>query len=633
MYAVISGIALRMRLLMQRLLVTLGFRDDSFLVIVAVVIGIIASAAAVGFHELIALFRGRMFSDYGSSLYGTHLWLLILWPTLGGLAVGVLGHYVFRAREGHGVIDVIESVVRSSGFVKPGSAIEKILTSAITIGTGGSAGAEGPIVQIGAAISSGVGSIFALTRQHMPVVVGCGVAAGISSIFNAPIGGLLFTLEVILQDFSIRTLTPLVVASVVANVTTQAIYRALHHWTEHAGGYDSIFFIPPWVREAHADVLWPQLAAFAILGVSCGLLAIWLTKSMFASERWFGRRRWPRAIRPAVGGAMLGAMGVAYVLAYQFMTADAGEKPIPLSNYALPAFFSDGYGAIQSMLGPEFYTLRGPAFVAGLLAVLVVLKVLGTCVTLSSGGSGGIIAPSLFIGAAGGGLMGLALQATGVFDGIRPELYALLGMAGVLAAVVHAPLASILILMEITGDSTLVLPAMLTAVVATSIARLILPDSIYTHALRERGVPIGTGTDLLLLRRLSIEQVELQPANVVSANEPIERVLTAVAGGTDGHFVAIDAAGDYAGMICDDDLRAALVDRDAVPLLLVRDVMRSDVRPVSTTDDLATVMDRFTQANVDCLPVCVAKRSKKIIGILSRAALMRRYRQAIAEQG
>ncbi len=198
------------------------------------------------------------------------------------------------------------------------------------------------------------------------------------------------------------------------------------------------------------------------------------------------------------------------------------------------------------------------------------------------------------------------LQTARIFTSVRPELYALLGMAGVLAAVVHAPLASILILMEITGDSSLVLPAMLTAVAATGIARFILPDSIYTHSLRERGVPIGTGTDLLLLRRLSIEQVDLSPVNAVSANESLERVLTAVTDGADGNFVAVDSDGNYVGMISDDDLRVAWVDRDASPLLLVRDVMRTDLKPVFTTDDLVSVMDRFAVTNAECLPVTVA---------------------------
>ncbi len=629
MWQGIVSLATRFRLLMQAMLVRIGFREDSFIVVVAVVIGIIASAAAVGFHELVVLLRSLLYHDVGPSLYSRWIWLLILWPALGGLLVGILSRWVFRAREGHGVIDVMESVVRSSGFVKPISAIEKILTSGITIGSGGSSGAEGPIVQIGAAISSAVGSLFSVARQNMPVVVGCGTAAGISAIFNAPIGGLLFTLEVILRDFSIRTLTALVVASVVANVTTQAIYRWLHHYTGHAGGYDAIFNIPDWVRDSHADVLWPQLGAFATLGAACGLLAVLLMKSMFWSERWFAARKWPKIVKPAIGGAMLGAMGVVYVLGYQWLVGN-GPKPVAMENYPLPAFFSDGYGAIQVLLGPDFYASRGPLFVCALLAVWVVLKIAGTCATLSSGGSGGVIAPALFIGASGGGLVGTLLASAGFFASVRPELYALLGMAGVLAAVVHAPLASILILMETTGDSSLVLPAMLTAVVATSIARMIMPDSIYTHALRQRGVPVGTGSDLLLLRRMSLEQVSLEPANIVAMDVSVERLLNTLSdnGGT-GNFVAVGTDGQYAGMVFDDDMRSVLLEGQAKSFLLVQDVMRSDLQPVVVTDDLASVIDRFAASNVDCLPVVVNSTSRKVIGVIGRTSLMKAYRQAV----
>jgi CIC family chloride channel protein len=437
----------------------------------------------VGFHELITLLRDVLYQNIGPSLYHRWIWLLVIWPMLGGLVVGVLTQWIFKTREGQGVIDVIESVRRSSGFIRPQSAIEKILTSAVTIGSGGSGGAEAPIVQIGAAISSGFGSLFAVARQNMPVLVGCGAAAGISAIFNSPIGGLLFALEVILSDFSLRTITPVVVASVIANVTTQAIYRNIYRWTGHAQSYDSIFHIPPWLRETHADVYWPQLAAFAVLGIACGLMALSLTRTMFLSEKLFDKSRWPKTLRPALGGFILGLMGVAYIVIYQW-AAPGQVKPIPFDHYAPPAFFGDGYGAVQLLLGPDFYISGGSWFLMISLFAWMVAKILATCVTLSSGGSGGVIAPALFIGATGGGLIGMALQATGFIAGVRPELYALLGMAGVLAATVHAPLASTLILMEITGDSTLILPGMLTAVLATSIARVILPDSIYTHVLR-----------------------------------------------------------------------------------------------------------------------------------------------------
>src|SRR6185437_2755174 len=204
----------RMRLLSTRALSRLGFREDSFLIILAVAIGLVTAAAAVAFHELIDLTRNLLYERFGPGLYQHWMFMLMIWPALGGLVVGAITRYVFRAREGHGIVDVMESVIRTSG---------------ITIGTGGSAGAEGPIVQIGAAISSGIGQIFRVSRQQMSILIGCGAAAGISAIFDAPMGGLLFALEVILQDFSIANMTPVVVASVIANVTTKEIFQTWLH--------------------------------------------------------------------------------------------------------------------------------------------------------------------------------------------------------------------------------------------------------------------------------------------------------------------------------------------------------------------------------------------------------------------
>src|SRR6266516_3263891 len=235
MWRLLASLPPRSRLLVTRLLGRFGLSEASILVPLAVLVGVVTAVAAVAFHELIRLIRDHLYrlDLYGldpSFLYGKGIFLLILIPALGGLAVGAFSTYVMRAREGHGIVDVLESVIRGGGAnIRARVAVEKILTSAVTIGTGGSAGAEGPIVQIGASIASGVGKVFQVARPHWPVLIGCGSAAGISAIFNSPMGGVLFTLEVVLRDFSIRTLTPLVIASVIANFSTQAIFRIVLH--------------------------------------------------------------------------------------------------------------------------------------------------------------------------------------------------------------------------------------------------------------------------------------------------------------------------------------------------------------------------------------------------------------------
>jgi CIC family chloride channel protein len=605
--------------------------DQTFLLILAVLVGIVTAVAAVGFHELIVFVRDRLYLDVGSDfLYGPGMALLILYPAAGGLAVGIIGHVLLRGVEGHGIVDVMESVIRTSGFQRPIIAIEKIITSGLTIGSGGSAGAEGPIVQIGAAIASGVGQFFGLARQQMPLLTGCGCAAGISAIFNAPFGGVLFTLEVILQDFSLRTFTPIVVSSVIAQITTLAIFEHLARYHHSQNPYRAIFAMPQQDILMHSVLSWGQVGNFALLGLVCGLAGLGLIRLMFFSDQMFHRLRVPKPLLPALGGALLGLTGVLYVLIFGRLLLHR-VKPFDFQSYPPPAFFGDGYGAVEKLLTPDFpgYELFNGRLLF-LLLFLCGIKMVATCLTLSSGGSGGVIAPSLFMGATAGGALGMLLKLTGHFHTLQPELYALVGMGAVLAAVVHAPLASILIVFELTQDYKVMLPAMLACVVAASTARILFPDSIYTQGLRKRGVHVGGSADMSLLRRMNIEMVPLEPAVIVRAGDPFQRILDLSAMNGTGDFVVVSATGSYQGMVVADDITVALMQRDAIPLLTCADMMRPGLPLVQTTDDLATALEIFAHNDVARLPVVVASHPSHVVGVVSRANLMRRYQQELS---
>lgn len=613
----------RVRVLFTRLAARMGLGESSFLLFGAMLIGVVTAAAAVAFHELINAIRDGLYNrlDPHVALYGRGIGLLIVLPTLGGLLVGVIARYIVRAREGHGIVDVLEMVLRSRVNLRPMVAIEKIVTAAITIGSGGSAGAEGPIVQIGASIASGIGQLFRVMRSAMPLLIGCGSAAGISAIFNSPIGGVLFTLEVILQDFSIRTFTPVVLASVIANITTQAIFRRIHHEAE----YQAIFALPNWVRERHHAMDWAQAINFILLGLICGAVAVALTRLMYYSEGTFARLRFPKVLRPALGGAMLGILGVGYVMLFGW--SRGLPKPFAFADYPMPAFFGDGYGVIRKLLDADLYTNAAVAPLLILVASLIVLKVVGTCLTLGSGGSGGIIAPCLFLGAATGATVGILLRQTGLFPQLQPEMYALVGMGAVLGAVVHAPLAGILILFDVTRDDKVMLPAMLSTIIATGFARLLFKDSIYTLSLRRRGVHVGGGV-IGQLQRVTVEQIDLEPATFVAMDDPLQRVMDTVADNGVSDVVAIEA-GAYAGMITAGDLQTALWQREAIPLLTVADLVRCDVPIVRTTDDLAFVLDTLSRHDVMRLPVCLPHSHGKVIGLISRVALLRRYQRGM----
>jgi CIC family chloride channel protein len=629
MLSVFVDAAVRVRLLITRGLTGLGFREDAFFIFLAVLLGIVTSGAAVLFHKLIEMLREVLFASQPESfLYGKGVFLLALIPALGGLVVGILAKLVFKVKGIHGLVDVMESVIRGRGFVSPTVAVEKILTSGITIGTGGSVGAEAPIVQIGAAIASAFGKLFAVSRMYMPLMIGCGSAAGISAIFNSPIGGVLFTLECILQDFSIRTFAPVVVASVIANVTTQAI---LHHL---GSPYEAIFGLPDSFISKQIDIDWLQLPYFLLLGIACGLIGVIFTRVMIKMEHLFQHRlKIPPFLKPSLGGLLVGLMGIGYVLVFGRLLL--GEsKPIPFHVYPMPAFFSDGYGAMQPMLDPAFYAPQrwSLVFLFGFMIALLLMKLVAACITVSSGGGGGIIGPALFLGAVLGGVLGTALRLAGVHS-VQPEVYALVGMGAVLAATIHAPMASILILLELTHDYKLTLPTMIAVVTAVGVAKMIFHDSLYTLNLRERGIHIGDSGDLLLLRRLSVEQVSLEPASVISGHESIASVLEKIedSGATD--FVVVDKKGHYAGMLVAEDLLGAMRHHEASPLLIVHDLVRSDIPSVRNTDDLAAVLDRFASFEVEHLPVMTEQAPDHVIGMVSRRSLIRRYREGIRGEG
>ena len=613
---------------MGRLMTRLGLREHYVLLPMAVIVGVVTAAAAVAFHAAINGIRDLLYASTSFHfLYGRGIWLLVMLPALGGLAVGLFTVYVVRAREGHGIVDVMESVIRNRGVIKPLSAVEKIITSAITIGTGGSVGAEGPIVQIGAGIASGVGILFQVARSEMPILVACGSAAGISAIFDSPIGGVLFTLEVILLDFSIRAFAPVVLASVIANVTMHAIFARVLHEHTHA-----IFALPDNLMHNLGETNWGIVPGLLVLGLACGVAGVSLTRLMYWTDEKFHRLPIRREMRPAVGGALLGIIGVIYVVVFGWWMLGQ-PKPVSADNYPMPAFFGDGYGADAASPGPGiFITDPLPGIFGPLLLLLLFLcfaKIVGTCLTLGSGGSGGIIAPSLFLGATTGAFVGVGLEHIGLSPHNPPMFYASIGMGAVLAAVVHGPLSAILILFEVTQQRNIILPAMLVCVAATGTARLIFPDSVYTLTLRKRGVRIGTGADLTVLRRQTIEQVKLEPLTLLPSTTPLEKLieLTVTSGASD--FAISDIDGEYIGMVTSDDIKTALIDHEAIPLLLAGDLVRADLPCVKNTDDLAYVLEIFSRHEVARLPVCLSSNASRLIGLVSRRALMNQYHRAL----
>jgi CIC family chloride channel protein len=584
-------------------MMAVGVGDDTLMLMVSILIGTATGIFAHVFFFLIEIARQFAYGE-GSfgGLYGGRTWMLVVLPTIGGLAVGYITRYFAREAKGHGVPEVMDALYRQGGEIRPRVATAKAVASAFTIGSGGSAGTEGPIIQIGAAIASAIGQVLHIRRRQRGIIVACGVSAGIAAIFNAPIAGVLFALEIFLKDFSFRTFSPVVFSSVIGC----SVIHVLR-------GEDVAIFEVQALRSGAYEFIPVELPLFLILGVLCALAAVAFIRSLYYTEDVADLIRLPEPLKPALGAACLGLLGVAYAI---------GTNAVEM-----PAFFGNGYPAIQAILGPELLrmTVRG-------LTLLFLLKLAATCLTLGSGGSGGVFAPSLLLGAALGGAFGLALVKLDIIYPTSAPAYALVGSAAMVAGTTHAPLTAIVILYEITRAPVVILPVMFAAIIATSGAQLLLRDSIYTLKLRRRGVRVGSVTDLTILRRITVDDVDRMTAHFVNPEDPLQRVINLAGETGASDFVVVDEQGVYQGLLTGHDVHIALLQPEAVLLLVVGELVRSGVPTISPDETLDVVLDRFARNDVESLPVASQEDPSRVEGLITRRAVMRRYQEELDHQ-
>lgn len=567
-------------------------------------VGALTAAGAVAFAGALHAVEQITFHRIGIS----PIWLLPLFPMAGALVTAVLVHFLARDAAGHGVPQVIDAIHRKGGRIPVRVGLTKIVASIATVGSGGSAGAEGPIVQIGSTIGSVMGRALRVGRADMSTLLGCGASAGIASVFNAPITGVFFVLEVLLRDFSLRTFTPIVISSVVSVGVTQSML-----------GRDEAIFSVALTGYTFTLV---EIPSFIALGVLCAIVGVGFTRLLHLVEDGFARAPMHPILRPVLGAFGLGILGIAWSLGS--------------GAHGAPAFFGNGYQTIRDIVDPASYA-PGPGHAAAFglvaLAALCFLKALGTSLTLGSGGSGGVFAPSLFIGAATGACFGQALEALGLMPGgVTPASYAIVGMACLVAGTTFAPLTATLLLFEVTREPRVLLPAMLACVVATVVAQRRMRDSIYTAKLRQSGLILGGTRDLTVMRRVHLSSIRPAPLppEPIYPSDPLSKVIDMLPVHRGSDFPVVDPSGRYLGMVTGEDVRAALIDREAIPLLLVAELLRADLPTLSPEESLDTVMDKFAQHDVACLCM-VDAHSRAPRGLISRVAVLKRYQVALSE--
>ncbi|MBN0042850.1 chloride channel protein [Streptomyces actuosus] len=550
----------------------------------AVVIGAGAGAGSIVFRWCIQTFT-RVFSgheDYAAAPGSAHPsvpWLgpyfVLIVPVLGGLLYGPLVQRFAKEARGHGVPEVMLAVAQRGGRISPKVAVVKTLASALTIGSGGSVGREGPIVQIGSALGSTLGRMARVTETRMKLLVACGAAGGIAATFNAPLAGVFFAMELILGTFSAEAFGATVLASVTASVIGRAAFG------------DTAFLELP---DFHVDHI-AQFGLFALLGVIAAGVGVGFTRLLYLIEdacdwAWRG----PEWLRPAVGGL---ALGVVLLL--------------------LPEMYGVGYPVLQK-------ATEGGYAVAFLL-LLLVGKVVATSLTIGIGGSGGVFAPGLFIGAMLGAAYGAGVQEVLPQQAGPVGAYALVGMGAVFAGASRAPITAVVILFELTGEYSIILPLMLAIVLATATSRLLSRDTIYTLKLRRRGIDLEGPAPGARIGGQRVEAVMEPLPSPLSSTTPLTDAADLLSLSGHGALPVLDASGRYRGVVTAQAVAESLAEQpDGAPL----DVGRlADVpQPVTADEPLAQALRQLVTAPGTGVPVLDGPGGKPV-GWLSHQAALR----------
>lgn len=569
----------------------------------ALFVGIVTGISAILFRYLISGVAWVGYQWIPESTSGLGQAYVIFVPALGGLLVGLLVHFIAHEVKGSGVPDVMEAVALRGGRIRPRVAVVKFLAVSLTIGSGGSAGREGPIVQIGSAIGSTVGQVLNLSDERIKNLVGGGAAAGIAATFNAPIAGVLFALEVILGRFSVRYFSTVVVASVAASIIGRVAF-----------GDFPAFAIPV---EYGVNTLW-EFLFYPLLGLLAAVVGVVFTCSLYWSQDLFDTiQSIPAWVKPAVGGASLGLLAFIYPLASLTQS---------LTWTRIPQVFNIGYNLIEDALANQL--------VLGAAVVLLVAKILATCLTLGSGGSGGVVAPALFMGAMLGTAFELVLNR--LFPGVSapPGAYALVGMAAVFAASAQAPLTAVITLFEMTGDYRIILPLLLTVMVATLLSQVILRgESIFTLKLSQRGVRIRRGRDVDILQGVRVDEVMTHDVATVSMNTTLTELADIFLSSHHHGLMVLDTEGNLWGIVTLTDLERAQA-KNRPKSMVVAEIATSwpHLQVAYPDETMGDALARMGSRGLGRLPVVAREDPYRLLGLLWREGISRAYNLALTRR-
>jgi CIC family chloride channel protein len=570
--------------------------NQTFILILSGFIGVFSGLAAValktGVHTIQTFLTEDFYPSYSNLMY-------IIYPMIGISAAFLLGKYVLKDLGGHGIPDVLFTISKKSSLIPRVKMFSRVLTSSLTVGFGGSVGLEAPMVMTGSAIGSNVGSLMHLSAKKRTLLIGCGAAGAISAIFGAPIGAVIFAIEVILMEISTASFIPLLLASVTGSLTSMLLI-----------GEDSLFNIS--LKDSFQAAHMPY---YLLLGIISGLVSLYFSKTVLATERLMAALGNPW-FRITAGGAFLGLMVFVF-------------PPIYGEGYDILNLLIDGNSTKILEKSPFFSNLEDSKTILLFLLGIILLKPIASAVTIGAGGSGGIFAPSLFVGGITGFVFAYSKNRLGFHIDLPMAHFALVAMCGVMAGVQHAPLSAIFLIAEITGGYELFIPLMFVSAISFITKTYFQKQSVYTLQLKAQGKYLPENKDEELLDNISISQVIEKDLLPIHPDAQLTDLIELVKLSKRNIFPVVDSAQALQGIVTLDDIRHIMFDVEKQKNVRVRQLMHSPPEILLSTENMQSAMEKFEKSGAWNLPVV---ENEQYLGFVSKAKIFNAYRKKLQRQ-
>jgi CIC family chloride channel protein len=563
-----------------------------FVLFLSLIVGLLSGFAAVIIKNAVHFIQQLVSTGFTQNI---HNYLYFIFPLIGLLITVILIKIIIKRPIGYGIPGVLYSISKKNSIIKSFSIYASVLTSALTVGFGGSVGLEGPTVSTSGAIGSNLGRVLKLDYKTTTLLIGCGAVGAMSGIFNAPIAALVFALEVFMFDLTLSSMIPFLMASVSATLTSRMML-----------GDNVLFNI-----QIQDHFIASNVPFYILLGVFTGLISVYFNKIFWFIEDLFDKLKKP-FLKLIIGGSLLGVL-----------------------IFFIPPLYGEGFVTIKMLFSGNYTDIVNNSLLYDqkdnmllmlvLLLALMFFKVIAAALTVGAGGVGGVFAPSLFVGATGGFVFAKTINYLG-FNNISESNFTLVGMAGLIAGVLHAPLTSLFLIAEITRGYELIIPLMITATIAYLTSKYFVPHSIYNMQLAKRGELITRHKDKAVLTLMNLRSEVEKDFIVLTPNLSLGELVKVVAKSKRNMFPVVGEDGILRGIITLDNIREIMFKPQLYDEVFIETLMIQPRTFVDSKDSMDTVMEKFSKSNAWNLPVL---ENEKYIGFVSKSKLFNAYRKML----